>query len=65
MNYIRCLCIVSQEGGMDIYIGGVPHRNAALHGDLVHAEMLPMEEWKVRWLFLVNAQIICIYLSIY
>lgn len=33
---------------MDIYIGGVRDRNAALHGDVVVVEIKPIDQWKVR-----------------
>lgn len=36
---------------MDIYIGGVRDRNAALHGDVVVVEIKPIDQWKVRLLF--------------
>lgn len=32
---------------MDIYIGGVRDRNAALHGDVVVVEIKPIDQWKV------------------
>ena len=39
---------IFQEGGMDIYIGGVRNRNAALHGDVVAIEFAAIDQWKVR-----------------
>lgn len=34
---------------MDIYIGGVLDRNAALHGDVVAVEIKPPDQWKVLY----------------
>lgn len=34
---------------MDIYIGGVRDRNAALHGDVVMVEIKPKDQWKVLY----------------
>lgn len=36
-----------QDGGMDIFIGGVRDRNTALHGDVVAALINPPDQWKV------------------
>ncbi|XP_063853992.1 DIS3-like exonuclease 2 isoform X2 [Scylla paramamosain] len=41
--------ISAPDGGMDIYIGGVLDRNAALHGDVVAVELCPSQQWKVLY----------------
>ncbi|XP_045119131.1 DIS3-like exonuclease 2 isoform X2 [Portunus trituberculatus] len=41
--------ISAPDGGTDIYIGGVPDRNAALHGDVVAVELCPSQQWKVLY----------------
>ncbi|XP_063604806.1 DIS3-like exonuclease 2 isoform X3 [Penaeus indicus] len=41
--------ISAPDGGMDIYIGGVRDRNAALHGDVVVVEIKPIDQWKVLY----------------
>ncbi|KAG7153782.1 DIS3-like exonuclease 2-like [Homarus americanus] len=40
---------VIEDGGMDIYIGGVLDRNAALQGDVVAVEINPLDQWKVLY----------------
>ncbi|XP_068219818.1 uncharacterized protein Dis3l2 isoform X3 [Palaemon carinicauda] len=41
--------ISAPDGAMDIYIGGVRDRNAALHGDVVMVEIKPPDQWKVLY----------------
>ncbi|XP_066958453.1 DIS3-like exonuclease 2 isoform X9 [Macrobrachium rosenbergii] len=41
--------ISAPDGAMDIYIGGVRDRNAALHGDVVMVEIKPHDQWKVLY----------------
>ncbi|XP_076061919.1 uncharacterized protein LOC143037493 isoform X9 [Oratosquilla oratoria] len=41
--------ISAPDGGMDIYIGGVRDRNAALHGDVVALQLKPVDQWKVLY----------------
>ncbi|XP_071522150.1 uncharacterized protein [Panulirus ornatus] len=41
--------ISAPDGGMDIYIGGVLDRNAALHRDVVAVEIKPLDQWKVLY----------------
>lgn len=41
--------ISAPDEGMDIYIGGVRDRNAALHGDVVMVEIKPKDQWKVLY----------------
>ncbi|XP_029646504.1 DIS3-like exonuclease 1 [Octopus sinensis] len=44
----RSSCSDIKSGNTDILIHGMPHRNRAIHGDLVVVELLPKSEWRGR-----------------
>lgn len=43
------LLSLSQDGGLDIFIGGLYDRNRALNGDLVAVKLNDVDKWTVRF----------------
>lgn len=44
------------ELNSDVLIGGMRHRNRAIHGDVVAVELLPQSEWRGRSVALTDEQ---------